>query len=221
MTHRHRAPGGRVTYDGCYPRTHTISEIGQTKIVYRLLQFIQTLCSKPHAYRSTFESILCEDQPSTFGTLSEKVTNALNTLKNALLSPAVLTLPNSTGHITIDNDNCDVELGWVLLKQKPDEATKLIGCWSRSFTDTYDTTKRKYLAIVWLIFFLQPYQKGTRLIIRIDHDTLKRILNLTYSTGRVACWRLRLSEFEFNVVHRAGTQQRRMRSPDSAHLMKT
>lgn len=38
------------------------------------------------------------------------------------------------------------------------------------------------------------------------HDSLKLIFNLADATGRLAHWRLRLSKFEFDLVHYAGIE---------------
>lgn len=46
--------------------------------------------------------------------------------------------------------------------------------------------------------------EGARFTIRTDHDALRWILNMADATGKLARWRLRLSKYEFDVVHRAG-----------------
>lgn len=134
---------------------------------------------------------------------------AMNELKNALISPPVLALPNFTGHITLDTDACNVQVGRVLLQKQRDETVRPVGSWSRALNDTkkqYDTTHRKCLAIVWSVLVLRPYLKINRSTIRTGRDSLKWILNLSDSTGRFARWRLCLSEFEFDVVHKAGVK---------------
>lgn len=45
--------------------------------------------------------------------------------------------------------------------------------------------------------------ENTTFTTRTDHDFFNRILNVTDSSGRLRCWRLGLSEYEFNVIHRA------------------
>lgn len=48
-----------------------------------------------------------------------------------------------------------------------------------------------------------PINISTRFPIRTDHDALRWLLNMTDVTGTLAQWRLRLSELELDVVHRA------------------
>lgn len=55
----------------------------------------------------------------------------------------------------------------------------------------------------WTVLLLRLYMKNTQLTIRTDPYSLKSILNLTVSVGRLARWCLRLSSYEFDVVHRA------------------
>lgn len=50
---------------------------------------------------------------------------------------------------------------------------------------------------------LRSYVEEVGFTIRMDHDTLKYILDLTERTDRHAFWRLRLSESDFDLVHRA------------------
>lgn len=95
----------------------------------------------------------------------------------------------------------------MLLQEQIDKTEKPVGYWPTSLTKAekaYDTTQRDCLAIVWSILLLRPYLEGCRLTIRTDHDSLRWILNLTGATGRLARWQLCLSEFDSDVIHRAG-----------------
>lgn len=62
----------------------------------------------------------------------------------------------------------------------------------------------KFLAIVRSVLMFRPRLEGTRSAIRTDHDLLKQILNLADATGHFAGWQLRLLQFDFDVVYRAG-----------------
>lgn len=82
--------------------------------------------------------------------------------------------------------------------------------WSRSLTDAklnYDTTQLECLAIVRAVLLLRSYLKGTQFTSRTDYYSLKCILNLTDSTKKLERWRLRLSEFDSDVVHCAGVKR--------------
>lgn len=60
--------------------------------------------------------------------------------------------------------------------------------------------------MVWAVLLFHPYLGRNRFTICTDHDSIKWILSLSYSSssGRIARWRLRLSKCDFDVVHHAG-----------------
>jgi RNase H-like domain found in reverse transcriptase len=68
----------------------------------------------------------------------------------------------------------------------------------------YSTTEKECLAIVWEIFQLRPYLEGQKFIIRTDHHSLRWVLNLADAQGRLARWRFRLLEFDFEVQYAPG-----------------
>lgn len=53
-------------------------------------------------------------------------------------------------------------------------------------------------------FVITPYLDGHEFAIGKDHVALKWFLNLADATGELAYWGLLSSEFEVNVVQRAG-----------------
>lgn len=66
------------------------------------------------------------------------------------------------------------------------------------------TTQLEFPAIVLSVLVIWPYLVSRRFTIRTDRDSLKIIFSLADATGRLARWRLRLSEFDVDVRHRAG-----------------
>lgn len=57
--------------------------------------------------------------------------------------------------------------------------------------------------MVWPVLLLEWYLEGLQFTIQIYHDVLRWILNKTDVTEELARWRLKLSEPDFEVVHRA------------------
>lgn len=94
-----------------------------------------------------------------------------------------------------------------LLQKQPDETDRPIIYWSCSLNDpksTYNTTHTECLAVVWALLLLRLYLEGSLPTARTDHDALDWELNTTDCTVISARWRLRLFEFESDVVHHAG-----------------
>lgn len=78
-----------------------------------------------------------------------------------------------------------------------------------------DTIHCNYLAVVWSISFLLPPLERVRFALRTDHHGLSRILNLAYTTDRLAHWRLRLMTFDFETAYRAGIKRQ---AADALHI---
>lgn len=130
----------------------------------------------------------------------------METLKIAQISFPVLALSNSGGHKTLDKDACNVQIDCVVLQKQPGKTTNPIGYWSHFLTDIkqrYDRTQRTCLTIVWSVLLPRPYLEGQCFTIRTDYDGHKWTLNLANSREQLAHRRLRLSEFDFDVIHGA------------------
>ena len=73
---------------------------------------------------------------------------------------------------------------------------------------------------MWAILHLRPYLEGQKFIIRTDHHSLRWVLNLSDAQGRLARWRLRLLEFDYEVqyhpgaLHHGADTMSRLRSED-------
>lgn len=92
------------------------------------------------------------------------------------------------GCLTLDTDVCDRQTGCVLTQEQPYEAKKPFSYWSgtlKASEQTYDTSDRESLAMVWAITFSRRYLEGHKFIICIKHDALKWILNLADHTGQL------------------------------------
>jgi hypothetical protein len=68
----------------------------------------------------------------------------------------------------------------------------------------YSTPEKECLAVVWAILHLRPYQERTRFTGRSDQVALRWLLSLKDPSGRLARWRLRLAEFDFEIQYRPG-----------------
>lgn len=108
--------------------------------------------------------------------------------------------------MTLDKDAYNVQLGCVLLQEKPVDTTQPIQYWSRLSTDAekrYDTTQSVLPCDSIGHLLLRPYLQNYRFTIGTDHEALKWILNQVNFTGRLTSWCLSLSEFDYDVLHRA------------------
>ena len=68
----------------------------------------------------------------------------------------------------------------------------------------YSATERECHSVVWAVTILRPYTEGQKFVVRTDHDKLRWQLTLNDPSGRLMRWRLRLSEFDFEIQYRPG-----------------
>ena len=57
---------------------------------------------------------------------------------------------------------------------------------------------------MWSILTIRPYLYGSAFNLRPDHEALRWVLNLADSSGRLARWRLRLAEYDYELQYRPG-----------------
>ena len=79
---------------------------------------------------------------------------------------------------------------------------------SQALTDCekgYSTTEKEALAIVFATDHFHPYFLENKFTVITDHSAL-RWLHSVEPKGRLARWVMHLQEYEFDVVHRAGSE---------------
>lgn len=59
------------------------------------------------------------------------------------------------------------------------------------------------LAVAWAVLLLRTYLEGDWITIRTDHEAITMLLMMSDASGKLPTWDLRLSKFEFGIVHRA------------------
>ena len=82
-----------------------------------------------------------------------------------------------------------------------------VGYWSKTFTKeqrNYSATERECHAVVWATLTLRPYIEGTKFVVRRDHNALRWMMTTNDPQARLMRWRLRLMEFDYEIVYRPG-----------------
>lgn len=151
---------------------------------------------------------LMKDTPKSFE-LNEEQIESYEQLKSCLVKPPILALPRNGFKYVLDTDACDYQVGCVLMQEQEEGPMRPIGYWSRSLNKaerSYDTTQKECLAVVWAMLHLRPYLQGNTFVLRTDHAALRWILNMADATGKLARWRLRLLEYDYEIQHRPGVK---------------
>ena len=131
-------------------------------------------------------------------------------LKARLTVPPTLALPKANRSYLINTDASAYAIGAVLLQQQDkDDPTSwaTVGYWSKTLTNdqrNYSATERECYAVVRATLSLTPYIEGTKFVVRTDHNALRWMMTTNDPRGRLMRWRLRLMEFDYEIVYRPG-----------------
>ncbi len=187
-----------------FPRTQTQvrSFLGMCNVFRRFVKDFAKIAGP-------LNELLKKGMPVDLEPPTDQQIEAFHELKRRLLEPPILRLPVYDRPYTVDVDASKDQLGCVLLQEQADGELMPVGYWRRTLLPAelnYSTTERECLAVVWAVLLLRPYLERTRFTARTDHHALKWALFLANAEGRLAKWRLRLAEFDFEVVYRPGVK---------------
>ena len=121
--------------------------------------------------------------------------------------PLLLKLPSLGLLYSLDADASDAQLDCTLLQTHDDEHRFPVWYWSRTLSSAernYSTTEKELLAIVWAIQTLRPNLDRELSTVNTDQHSPRWLMNLVDAIGRLARWRLRLAEYEFDVAYVKG-----------------
>ncbi|CAN6458156.1 unnamed protein product [Victoria cruziana] len=135
---------------------------------------------------------------------TDKSLEAFTHLKNALVSAPVLTLPDFTKMFVVETDACDVGVGAVLSQDGHP-----IAYMSKALTKRakpFSTYEKEMLVIVVAVEKWRPYLIGRHFIVKIDHASLKHLLQQKISTPTQQRWIARLLCYDFTIEYRKGPE---------------
>ena len=131
---------------------------------------------------------------------------AFDTLKNAIISPPIVSHIHDTGPVILDTDACDVGKGAVL-SQMQGEHERVIAYGSRTLNSAeqnYCVTDKELLAIKHFVEYFRQYLLGRPFVVRTDHQALIWLFSLKEPKGRIARWIKILSAYDFSIEYRQG-----------------
>ncbi|KAM0735324.1 Transposon Ty3-I Gag-Pol polyprotein [Formica fusca] len=132
--------------------------------------------------------------------------NAFETLKNKLITAPVLKYPDFSQEFLLTTDASDYAIGAILCQGEVGQ-DRPIAYASRILSraeHNYNTTEKELLAIVWAVKYYRPYLYGTKFKIITDHKPLVWLFNVADPGSRLIRWRLKLEEYDYEIVHRSG-----------------
>ena len=206
--------GHTVSYRGIEPQTEKVSAVVEwpEPTNLRELRAFLGLCG----YYRRFVERFSERAGALYDLLekgrkyefSPACRAAFNDLKTALTSAPILAMPTESDRMILDTDASNEAIG-AILSQVQGEHERVIAYASRRLSPAernYCITRRELLAVVAFIKQFRPYLLGRRFTVRTDHAALQWLRRVPEPIGQQARWLEQLEEYEFDVVHRAGTR---------------
>ena len=141
-------------------------------------------------------------------TMGDQEIEAFNKLRVALLSDDILKRPDWDLPFVLQTDASIKGLGVVLAQKEKDGRERVIGYASRSLSPEekpWGTHEWEALALIWGAEYFRNYLYAQHFVVESDNLDLTWLRNSTKG-GRLLRWGLRLSEFDFTIKHRKGSQ---------------
>lgn len=134
--------------------------------------------------------------------------NSFDKLIEALTSHPVLHLPDFSKKFILNCDASDHSVGCVL-QQQWNGGTVVIGYTSRALTKSeqgYSIYKKELLACLWGCEKYREFLLEKPFILRTDNQAITYLWKSDKTTGQLARWKMRLSEFPCEIEHARATQ---------------
>lgn len=128
--------------------------------------------------------------------------------KTLLCNDPISQYPDFSKQFILTTDASNVALGAVL-SQGSLGSDKPVSFASRTLNETeqnYSTVEKEMLAIIWAIKYFRPYLFGKKFKIVTDHRPLTWLMNFKEPGSKLVRWRLKLLEYEFEIVYKKGSQ---------------
>lgn len=136
----------------------------------------------------------------------EKCIESFNKCKELLTNAPILSYPNFDEEFILTTDASNFAIGAVLAQGKLGEE-KPIAYGSRTLNGAetrYSTIEKELLSIVHFVKHFRPYLFGRKFKIVCDHKPLIWVFSIKDPGSRLARWRLKLEEYEYEIIHKPG-----------------
>jgi len=126
-------------------------------------------------------------------------------LKQKLCEEPVLQYPDFSKTFILTTDASGIAVGGILSQGEINKDP--ISYASRTLNDNeikYDTYEKEALAIIYCVKHFRPYLYGRKFTLVTDHKPLLWFKNAQDANMRILRWRLKLAEYEYDMVYKAG-----------------
>jgi len=137
----------------------------------------------------------------------DKDTKAFSELRGRLVAAAIPSLPRKDGNYIVDVDASYEQLGCCLQQQPPDWEYHPISYYSCALfpvEKNYFANEIEALGVVCAVSHLRSYLEGSEFLVLYDHRALLSVLTNVSTNARISRWRLRISEYTYEIRHKPG-----------------
>lgn len=129
---------------------------------------------------------------------------AFSKLKNIIINPPILQYPDFNKTFILTTDASKIALGSVLSQGEKDLPIAFGSRGLNNAEENYSATELEMLSIVWSVQNFRPYLYGRHFKIYSDHKPLTYIFSVKDPSSRLMRWRLKLEEYDFEVIYKPG-----------------
>jgi hypothetical protein len=131
---------------------------------------------------------------------------AFEKCKQLLTQTPILQYPNFEREFILTTDASNFAIGSILSQGKIGEDLPIAYA-SRTLNGAetrYSTIEKELLAIIWSVKHFRPYLFGRKFKIVTDHKPLLWLFSVKDPGSRLARWRLKLEEYDYEIIHKPG-----------------
>lgn len=149
-------------------------------------------------------NLLRKDVPFVW---NEETQNSFDDIKNAILNPPILALPDPNAELQITTDASALGIGAVLEQKYPNGDVKPLYFYSKKLNPSqakYSATVLEFFAIYTALTFFRTFLIGRKFNVYTDHKPLEGFLSNKNPSSKILRWKLALEEFNYKIVYIKG-----------------
>lgn len=127
-------------------------------------------------------------------------------LMTAVTSPPVLELPKNGLPSSVGTDTSEYKVGVEMFHTDYENNRIEVGFWNRTpkTNEKNSISEKNCFVAVWEFTTMKLYLLLEYFVEKKDHASLRWVMNITDPSGWLIRWRIRLSEFSFEIRHKKG-----------------
>lgn len=173
-----------------------------------LTNYYQRFNSKYAEYLSELTPLLKKNQRWKWGNKEE---NAFQNLKKSFIEEVILKHPNFQKKFILQADASGYAIAAQLIQEDENGRPGVVSYASRVLRGpelSYTTTEKELLSIVWAMKKFITYLAGRNFEIQTDHHALTYIRQCKNTTNRLLRWSAFLQQFDFEIKHIKGKENK-------------